>query len=116
MKIGQIKEIWDSRLKSVQKRAEVWESFLSVRSLVLPLHEDKSTWVKFASLCETQNRETYAKEVLLKLLGYDPVDKMRGQIGYGSGSKQPDIMFVILTHMYEFGNQQTRLNVIDRSF
>ena len=32
------------------------QSLLSVRSLVLPMHEDTHTWLKFASLCRKSGR------------------------------------------------------------
>jgi FKBP12-rapamycin complex-associated protein len=32
------------------------QNLLSVRSLVLPMHEDTHTWLKFASLCRKSGR------------------------------------------------------------
>ena len=79
-----IREIWRERLHGVQRNHEVWQvgmlvegfptaspshslgalttlavlpqSLLSVRSLVLPMHEDTHTWLKFASLCRKSGR------------------------------------------------------------
>ena len=48
--------MWQDRLRGVQRNHEVWQSLLSVRSLVLPMHQDTHTWLKFASLCRKSAR------------------------------------------------------------
>lgn len=48
--------MWRGRLKGVQRNVEVWQALLSVRTLVLPMHEDTHTWLKFASLCRKSGR------------------------------------------------------------
>lgn len=53
---SQICEMWRGRLKGVQRNVEVWQALLSVRTLVLPMHEDTHTWLKFASLCRKSGR------------------------------------------------------------
>jgi FKBP12-rapamycin complex-associated protein len=35
---------------------QVWQSLFSVRSLVVPMHEDVDAWLKFASLCRKSGR------------------------------------------------------------
>ena len=50
------REMWQDRLRGVQRNHEVWQSLLSVRSLVLPMHQDTHTWLKFASLCRKSER------------------------------------------------------------
>jgi hypothetical protein len=37
-------------------RLQVWQSLFSVRSLVVPMHEDVDAWLKFASLCRKSGR------------------------------------------------------------
>ena len=37
------------------------QSLLSVRSLVLPMHQDTHTWLKFASLCRKSGRPKCAR-------------------------------------------------------
>ena len=51
--------MWQDRLRGVQRNHEVWQSLLSVRSLVLPMHQDTHTWLKFASLCRKSARPRY---------------------------------------------------------
>jgi phosphatidylinositol kinase/protein kinase (PI-3 family) len=51
-----IRQVWRGRLKGVQRNVEVWQALLSVRTLVLPMHEDTHTWLKFASLCRKSGR------------------------------------------------------------
>ena len=53
---SQICEMWRGRLKGVQRNVEVWQALLSVRTLVLPMHDDTHTWLKFASLCRKSGR------------------------------------------------------------
>lgn len=51
-----LEEMWRGRLRGAQKNVEVWQALLSVRSLVLPLHQDSHTWLKFASLARKSGR------------------------------------------------------------
>ncbi len=48
--------MWRGRLRGVQRNVEVWQALLSVRTLVLPMHQDTHTWLKFASLCRKSAR------------------------------------------------------------
>jgi hypothetical protein len=36
---------------------QVWQSLFSVRSLVVPMHEDVDAWLKFAGLCRKSGRQ-----------------------------------------------------------
>ena len=50
------REVWRTRLRGVQRNVEVWQALLSVRQLVLPIHDDIHTYLKFASLCRKTRR------------------------------------------------------------
>ena len=50
------REVWRIRLRGVQRNVEVWQALLSVRQLVLPMHSDVHTYLKFASLCRKNSR------------------------------------------------------------
>ena len=50
------RDVWRTRLKGVQRNVDVWQALLSVRQLVLPMHEDTHTHLKFASLCRKSGR------------------------------------------------------------
>ncbi len=50
------RDVWRTRLKGVQRNVDVWQALLSVRQLVLPMHEDAHTHLKFASLCRKSGR------------------------------------------------------------
>lgn len=50
------REIWRTRLRGVQRNVDVWQALLSVRQLVLPMHDDIHTYLKFASLCRKTRR------------------------------------------------------------
>ena len=62
------REMWQERLRGVQRNHEVWQSLLSVRSLVLPMHQDTHTWLKFASLCRKSGRPKCASFPTLHVL------------------------------------------------
>lgn len=64
------------------------------------MHEDETTWLKFASLCRKSERPQQALGLLHKLLGYDPRVRPAGQAGYGAGSGKPHVMLAYLKHMW----------------
>eukprot|EP00210_Caulerpa_lentillifera_P007080 g6773.t1 len=109
-------QYWNDRLDSVQKRADVWESCLSVRSLLLNPEDDIETWMKFADVCRKQEKFSFAKSMLLKFLGYDPLTKMRGQSGYGAASGKPKVMLAFLKHLFNTSEpaSEWRIEAIDR--
>ena len=79
------RDMWRGRLRGVQRNVEVWQALLSVRTLVLPMHQDTHTWLKFASLCRKSSRpkcastppclltmkdQEYMETVLIIMIGY----------------------------------------------
>ena len=79
---------------------DVWQGLLSVRSLVLPMHEDVDVWLKFAALCRKDNRPRLAVRTLTQLLSYDPQTIPKGEPGYGAQSNTPQVMMGYLKHMW----------------
>jgi FKBP12-rapamycin complex-associated protein len=77
---------------------EVWQALLSVRALVLPMHADARTWIKFASLCRSSGRADQGRRALVSLLRYDPATVTLGDAGFGSGSGAPLVMFAYAKH------------------
>lgn len=64
----------------------MWQSLFSVRTLVVPMHEDVDSWLKFASLCRKSGRTRQSRRMLLQLLRYDPETITQpGGPGYGAG-------------------------------
>ena len=55
------REVWRTRLRGVQRNVEVWQALLSVRQLVLPMHDDVHTYLKFAALCRKTLRVRYQR-------------------------------------------------------
>jgi FKBP12-rapamycin complex-associated protein len=51
-----MQSMWAGRLRGVQRNVEVWQALMSVRQLMLSMHEDVATWIKFASLCRKSGR------------------------------------------------------------
>ena len=48
--------------------------------------------------------------MLQQLLGYDPAEVPAGQLGYGSGSGKPDIMFGFVKHLWQCGDRHDALS------
>lgn len=71
-KRSKIKEIWDKRLKGVQKNVDIWRNFLQVRSLVLTPKEQLDISIKFANLCRKSGRLALCNSILNQLM--DPVE------------------------------------------
>ena len=74
-----MRRMWRDRIYGVQRKVEVWQALLAVRSLVLPATEETGTWLKFASLNRKAGRTRQAQRTLLRLLGYDPASRAPGQ-------------------------------------
>eukprot|EP00878_Enallax_costatus_P008272 GHUV01008648.1.p1 GENE.GHUV01008648.1~~GHUV01008648.1.p1 ORF type:complete len:2405 (+),score=620.50 GHUV01008648.1:939-7217(+) len=109
-KVRFIKGLWRKRLSGVQRNVEVWQSLFSVRSLVVPMHEDVDAWLKFASLCRKSARPRQAARMLVQLLGYDPQAITRpGQPGFGAGSGAPSVMLAYCKHMWATGQRNDAL-------
>ena len=101
-----IRRMWRDRIYGVQRKVEVWQALLAVRSLVLPAAEETSTWLKFASLNRKAGRTRQAQRTLLRLLGYDPASRAPGQPGYGAGSGRPEVMLAYVKHQWWLGNRR----------
>ena len=104
------RDMWRGRLRGVQRNVEVWQALLSVRTLVLPMHQDTHTWLKFASLCRKSARPKQSRRTLQQLLGYDPAEVPPGQPGFGGGSGKPDIMFGFVKHLWQCNDRHDALS------
>jgi hypothetical protein len=67
-KVAFVRQLWRERLRGVQRHVEVWQSLFSVRSLVVPAHEDVDNWLRFSSLCRKSGRVRQSQRMLLQLL------------------------------------------------
>ena len=101
-----MRKMWRERIYGVQRNVEVWQALLAVRSLVLPMHEETETWLKFASLNRKAGRTRQARRTLLTLLEYDPIECAPGTGGYGAGSGRPDVMLAYVKHQWALGNRR----------
>ena len=101
-----MRSMWRERIYGVQRKVEVWQSLLAVRSLVLPMREETETWLKFASLNRKAGRTRQAHRTLLRLLDYDPSRCAPGSPGYGAGSGRPDVMLAYVKHQWALGNRR----------
>ncbi|PFH33616.1 hypothetical protein BESB_078320 [Besnoitia besnoiti] len=63
----QLRHLWRTRLATCESDAETWQKLLRVRSLIVPPHEDATTWLRFSSLCRHQNRARLSVEIIQSL-------------------------------------------------
>jgi FKBP12-rapamycin complex-associated protein len=104
-----VRSMWRERIRGVQRKVEVWQGLLAVRSLVLPMKEESDTWIKFASLLQKSGRVRQCNRVLQQLLQYDPMgitDPL--QAGYGAGSGAPNVMLAYLKYLWTTGDTAMR--------
>lgn len=59
-----LKRIWSQRLKGCQRDLDVWRRLLSVRSMVIPPHQDLDPWLEFASLARKSGRLALSHKIL----------------------------------------------------
>lgn len=78
-------------VQGVEKSVDVWQSLLSVRTLVVPVQDNVDVWLKFAALCRKDDRPDLAYRTLVQLLGFDPIHCTAGVFGYGAGSNVPQV-------------------------
>lgn len=69
-----IKRKWWQRLQGCQKSVDEWQKILQVRSLVLSPREDMKSWLKFAKLCERNNRMDLSLRTIVNLMEVNPVE------------------------------------------
>lgn len=100
-------EMWKGRLKGVQRNVEVWQALLGVRRMMLDMHEDVPTWLKFANLCRKTGRVQQSEQTLVKLLGAVRVDaELRGISQFSPGNREPDVMYAWFKHLWATGTRQ----------
>lgn len=69
--------LWSRRLQGCRKNIEHWQRILLVRSLVLSQSELRPMWVKFASMCRRQGKNTMARAVLCSLMDLPSEDMLK---------------------------------------
>lgn len=80
---------------------------LSVRRLMLDMHEDCGTWLKFASLCRKSGRVSQSEQTLVRLLADVRGDaEARGLLPLSPGSREPDVMYAWFKHLWATGARQ----------
>lgn len=68
---------------------------------MLDMHEDATTWLKFASLCRKSGRITQSEQTLVRLLNDIRRDaEVRGLAPFDSGNHEPDVMYAWFKHLW----------------
>ncbi|XP_065842793.1 serine/threonine-protein kinase mTOR-like [Oscarella lobularis] len=101
-----IKKTWWERLQGCQVNVEDWQRILQVRSLVVEPHEDRRTWIKYASLCRRNGRLNLSQKTLIMLLGSDPSKHPDQRIPI----EHPHVAFAYMKHMWNSDEQRSALN------
>lgn len=103
-----MRETWNKRLLGCQSNVDVWQSILSMRSLVVSPDEDKEIWVKFANLCRKSGRMGMANEVLHSLLKKDEISENPNVM-----RASPDVMYAFLKYQWEAGSKELALDQLN---
>jgi len=99
-------EMWAGRLQGVQRSAEVWQALLSIRRLMLEMHEDAKTWIKFSRLCRETGRPRQSAATLTRLLEDVRKDVNCRQLGaYDTGNPEPWVLYAWYKHQWATNNQ-----------
>lgn len=72
-----IRRKWWQRLQGCQRQVEDWQKILQIHSLVLSPYEDMKAWLKFAKLCEKNNRYDLSFKTIVKLLGTNAITQCK---------------------------------------
>ena len=102
-----IRRTWQQRLSMCERSADVWQSILSIRSLVITAREDIETWLEFATLCRksTPSRLHLSLKVLTSLLGVAPNIYIQ-QPSIQLPPYYPQLTLAVLKHLYTAGYQR----------
>ena len=98
--------MWAGRLRGVQRSAEVWQALLSVRSLMLEMHEDAPNWIKFARLCRENSRPRQGGAILSRLL-HDVQNEvsLRKMSPFDAANPEALVWYAWYKHQWATGNQ-----------
>jgi hypothetical protein len=55
-------------------------------------------------------------DILVSLLGYDPSQKSKGELGYAAGTGRPETMFGYLKHLWSISGKNGTLDAYSRCF
>eukprot|EP00887_Chlorella_sp_A99_P006163 scaffold3.g6163.t1 len=78
-----------------------------VRRLLLDMHEDAATWLKFANLCRKSGRISQSETTLSSLLHDIRNDaEARGLASFDPGNHEPDVMYAWFKHLWATGVRQ----------
>ncbi|CAL5329434.1 unnamed protein product [Camellia sinensis] len=105
-----IRNMWIDRIKGVKRNVEVWQALLAVRALVVPPKEDFEIWLKFASLCRTNNRINQARSTLVKILPFDP-ETCPANTRYRG---PPQVILAYLKYQWSLGEDHKRRDAFAR--
>jgi len=100
-----IRQMWHNRLKVVPYDMTVWQSLLSLRSLVLTSAECADSWLKFAQLCRRSGRLNLSLKTLNQLMEMDSTLIVTA-LNTPLPNTHPALLFACLSHHYESGHRK----------
>jgi len=106
-----IKDKWWKRLQGCQRIVENWQKILTLRSLVITPQEDMRGWIKFASICQSNDskcRLRQSNSVLTMLLNCDPKNKDEIPM------EHPQVTFAYLKHLWRSGERTEAFNKLQQ--
>ena len=64
---NQLVNLWDKNLNIIGKDLNIYENFLAIRSLILPIEKDYTKYMDFVKICRKLNLYRKGEKVLLRL-------------------------------------------------
>lgn len=112
-----LKRIWSQRLKGCQRDLDVWRRLLSVRSMVIPPHQDLEPWLEFASLARKSSRLALSHKILnfLAESGGGAPSMAGGSAGPGIFTLRDSIGAISRDSMGSIGSPNTSSNSLHGS-
>ncbi|XP_017494320.1 PREDICTED: serine/threonine-protein kinase mTOR-like, partial [Rhagoletis zephyria] len=107
-----IKQKWWHRLQGLQSSVDDWKKVLQVRSLVLSPREDMRSWLKFAKLCDRQQRYNLSFKTIVSLMGVKPNKLFR--VGEPLPLTFPEVTLKFINHLWMAGHIFRAYRELDR--
>ena len=92
-----LEDIWNARLKHMQKDIDIWQKTLTIRSLVKGKTENVDLYIKYANLCRKNGRFIQCRRVL---------DGLKREIESARINDLAKVDFALLKCSFDHGNQR----------
>ena len=116
-----IRDRWLARLRVCASELRVWQPMVELRAMALEPHEQRKTWIKFASLCRKSGRLELTRSSLSKLLPRDgplstlPVHQLASSSFGGLMAACPaELLYAYSKYLWGSGEQPAAIELLKR--